>query len=97
MTTLAVPRSRRTSATAVYHALVSNVLYGCHIGGKIQGYFSLEPQLSLGHEYGLSTPRRQAEAEFTVHRPQRKQSSLDFPGFCGHVKPGSTLPQTPPD
>jgi len=39
MTTLAVPRSRRTSATAVYHAPVSNVLYDCPPGGKIQGYF----------------------------------------------------------
>jgi hypothetical protein len=41
MTTLAVPRSRRTSATAVYHAPVSNVLYDCHPRGKIQGCFIL--------------------------------------------------------
>ena len=47
MTTLAVPRSRRTSATAVYHAPVSNVLYDCHPGGKIQGCSSAWP-LFLG-------------------------------------------------
>lgn len=40
MTTLAVPRSRWTSAMAVYHAPVSNVLYDCHPRDKIQGYFS---------------------------------------------------------
>jgi hypothetical protein len=38
MTTLAVPRSPRTSATAVYHAPVDDVLYHCRPRRKIQGY-----------------------------------------------------------
>ncbi|MEO6111070.1 MAG: hypothetical protein ABIQ24_04465, partial [Nitrospiraceae bacterium] len=39
VTTLAVPRSLWTSATAVYHAPVNDVQYHCHPRGKIQGYF----------------------------------------------------------
>jgi len=52
MMTLAVPRSPRTSATAVYHAPVNAVLYHCHPRGKIQGYF-LWPTVStcIGRKY----------------------------------------------
>lgn len=48
MTTLAVPRSPRTSATAVYHVPVDDVPYHCRHRRKIQGY---------GSERGVSMAR----------------------------------------
>jgi len=37
MTTLAAPRSLKTSVTSVYHAQVDDALYHCRRGRKIQG------------------------------------------------------------
>src|SRR5216117_2833232 len=37
MTTLAAPRSLKTSVTSVCHARVDNKLYPCRLGAKIQG------------------------------------------------------------
>jgi hypothetical protein len=39
MTTLAAPRSLKTSVTSVYHAQVDDALYHCRLGRKIQGHF----------------------------------------------------------
>jgi len=38
MTTLAAPRSLKTSVTSVYHAQVDDALYHCRLGRKIQGH-----------------------------------------------------------
>jgi HSP20 family molecular chaperone IbpA len=38
MTTLAAPRSLKTSVTSVYHAQVDDALYHCRRGRKIQGH-----------------------------------------------------------
>ena len=38
MTTLAAPRSLKTSVTSVYHARVDDKLYHCRLGRKIQGH-----------------------------------------------------------
>src|SRR5206468_3420213 len=53
MTTLAAPRSLKTSVTSVCHARVDNKLYPCRLGAKIQGQLHEEvDNVPFAHIFG---------------------------------------------
>jgi len=71
MTTLAVPRSRWTPATAVYHAPVNTVLYDCHSGGKIQGYLIRSRPVSPSPQYRQHLSFRPTTPLMAQHSAER--------------------------